>query len=129
MASPSKNLVIQWIVTWGSLGVVSGLGLILGDTGHLPASWVLIIVPIGAVVAGLIAAVGFSWVLYLLPDKVGHDSIGRMIAGAIVGASSAFILGWFGLGVQWRYALIWGAVAGIMSAVVGLRAGIGAKGK
>jgi hypothetical protein len=116
-------------VTWGLLGVVTGFGLILGDTGHLPASWVLIIVPFGAVVAGLAAVVGFGLVLNLLPDKVGRSPIGRMIGGAIVGASSAFLLGWFGLGVQWRYALIWGAVAGIMSAVVGLQDRTGARGK
>ena len=129
MTGPSKILVTQWLVTWGLLGVVTGFGLILGDTGHLPASWVLIIVPFGAVVAGLAAVVGFGLVLTLLPDKVGRGSIGRMIAGAIVGASSAFLLGWFGLGVKWRYALIWGAAAGIMSVVVGLQARTGARGK
>ena len=59
MSGPSKNLVTQWIVTWGLLGVVSGLGLVFGDTGHVPASWVLIIVPIGAVVAGFI--IEFLW--------------------------------------------------------------------
>ena len=121
MSGPSKNLVTQWIVTWGLLGLVTGLGLIFGDTGHLPASWVLIIVPIGAVVAGLIAAVGFGWVLSLLPDNVGRGPIGRTIAGAIVGASSAFLLGWFVLGVQWRYALVWGAFVGVISVVVGVR--------
>ena len=124
-----KKLVTQWLVTWGLLGVVTGFGLILGDTGHLPASWVLIIVPFGAVVAGLAAVVGFGLVLNLLPDKVGRGSIGRMIAGAIVGASSAFLLGWFGLGVQWRYALIWCAFDGLVSAVVGLQARTGARGK
>jgi hypothetical protein len=121
MAGPSKHLVTQWVVTWGLLGAVAGFGLTLGDTGHLPPSWILIIVPIGAGVAGLIAVVGFGWVLYLLPDNVGRGSIAKMITGAVVGASSAFLLGWFVLGVQWRYALIWGAVAGVVSVVVGLR--------
>jgi hypothetical protein len=121
MAGLSKHLVAQWVVTWGLLGVVSGLGLVFGDTGHLPASWILIIVPVSAVVAGFIAAVGFGWALYLLPDMVGRNLMGSMIVGAIVGASSTFLLGWFVLGVQWRYAIIWGAVAGVMSAVVSLR--------
>ena len=121
MAGSSKNLVTQWIVTWGLLGGATGFGLFFGDTGHLPASWILIIVPVGGAAAGLMAAVGFRWVLYLLPDNVGRDPIGRLIAGAIVGAGSAFLLGWFVLGVQWRYALIWGALAGLISVLIGLR--------
>jgi hypothetical protein len=121
MAGLSKHLVAEWVVTWGLLGVVSGLGLVFGDTGHLPASWILMIVPVSAVVASFIAAVGFGWALYLLPDMVGRNLMGSMIVGAIVGASSTFLLGWFVLGVQWRYAIIWGAVAGVMSAVVSLR--------
>ena len=125
MADLSKKLATQWLVTWGLLGVVTGFGLILGDTGHLPASWVLIIVPIGAVAAGFIAVAGFGLVIYLLPDSVGRGPIGKMITAAIVGAVSAFLMGWFVLGVQWRYALIWGALAGMMSVVVGL----GAKGE
>lgn len=120
MAGLSKHLVTQWVVTWGLLGVATGFGLTLGDTGHLPPSWILIIVPMGAVVAGLIAVVGFGWALYFLPDNVGHSSMAKMITGAVVGASSAFLLGWFVLGVQWQYALIWGAVAGIISVGIGM---------
>jgi hypothetical protein len=122
MVRLSRTFFRQWIVAWGLLGVVTGLGLIFGDTGHLPASWIMIIVPAGAVVAGLIAAVGFGWALYLLPDNVGSGPTGRMIIGVIVGAVSAFLLGWFVLGVTWRYAIIWGAVAGVLSVVASSRA-------
>ena len=41
------------------------------------------------------------------------------VTGATTGAVSALLLGWFVLGVQWRYTLIWGALAGVTSVVVG----------
>ena len=124
----SKHLVRQWVFTWGLLGVVSGLGLILGDTGHLPASWLVIVVTIGAVVAGLIAVIGFALLVYLLPSGLGRNPVGRTGVGAIAGAASALLLGWFVLGVEWRHALVWGAFAGVISVLVGLRLQIRAKG-
>jgi MFS family permease len=118
---PSRNVVTQWIVTWGLLGVVTGIGLTFGDTGHLPVLWMIIIVLVGAMVAGLIAGLGFSWVNFILPTNHRRSPISRAIIGLITGAISAFLVGWFVLGVQWRYAIIWGAVAGVISVAVGLR--------
>jgi hypothetical protein len=115
-----KNVVTQWLLTWGVLGLLTGIGLSFGDTGHLPVSWLIIIVLVGAVVAGMIAGLTFSWVTLTLLTSEAHNPISRAVTGAIAGAVSALLLGWFVLGVQWSYALIWGALAGVISVVVGL---------
>jgi hypothetical protein len=121
----SKRYLLRWLITWGLLGVATGVGLSLGDTGHLPASWILIIVPVSNLVAGLAAVAGYRGVLYLLPARVGDHPVGRIIAGAIVGAISVFGLGWFVLGVQGTYAMVWGATAGVVSVGIELRANTG----
>ena len=115
-----RNVVTQWLVTWGVLGLVTGIGLAFGDTGHLLASWLIIIVLVGAVVAGMIASLAFSWGFLTLLTNQKHSAISRAATGTITGAISASLLGWFVLGVQWWYALIWGPLAGAVSAVVGL---------
>lgn len=78
--------------------------------------------------AGFIAAVGFGWVSYLLRNTIRPGTLAKMVAGVFTGADSAFLIGWFVLGVQWQYALIWGAGAGMISVVVGLRLKAGAEG-
>jgi hypothetical protein len=109
------------VATWLVLGAIVGSALAFGDTGHLPAGLVPIVLALAGAAGGFGGGLIFALLNSRLRRVVSLRSPHRFALGALAGVLSGLGLYLAGLGVVLPYCLGGGAVAGTLSAVAAER--------
>ena len=110
------------MATWLVLGAIVGGALAFGDTGHLPA----VLVPVVLALAGAVGGLGGGLIFALLDSRLRRvvplRSPQRIALGALAGVLAGLGLYVAPLGIVLPYCLGGGAFAGALSAVTTERA-------
>ncbi len=117
--------MLRWATVWSLLGVLVGIPLAFGDTGHLLP--ILVPISLGTVagLGGALASQFFRLLCCYLGRVLKPGPLLRLLLAGLAGSLAAICLYYLGLGVRFWFILAGGVVAGVLSV---LAAGAGGEG-
>ena len=107
-------LALRWTAAWAVMGLLAGLAMMLGDTGHFPLWLLPPLVTLAGAVSGALALALFLAVRRLLGQTLCQFSWLNTALAAVTGALTMYALA-SPLGLRSLLAVAAGAVAGLVS--------------